>query len=107
MPQYTRSEAEALLPTVEPLVEDLRRRVAAFRRQPSEPVAQEIRALVTELAELGVEVKDPDQGLIDFRSDREGREVYLCWKLGEGTRIMYWHELDAGFAGRQRLDRLN
>lgn len=107
MPLYTRSEAEALLPTVEPLVEDLRRRVAAFRRQPSEPVAQEIRALVTELAELGVEVKDVDQGLIDFRADREGREVYLCWKLGEGPRILYWHELDTGFAGRQRLDRLN
>lgn len=107
MPQYTRAEAEALLPTVEPLVEDLRRRVAAFRRQPSEPVAQEIRAIVTELAELGVEVKDADQGLIDFRSERAGREVYLCWKLGEGSRIMFWHELEDGFAGRQRLDRLN
>src|SRR3990170_6619753 len=100
MPQYTRSEAEALIPTVEPLVEDLRRRVAAFRRQPSEPVAQEIRAIVTELAELGVEVKDADRGLIDFRSERGGREVYLCWKLGEGSRILYWHELEDGFAGR-------
>ncbi|HEX4744690.1 MAG TPA: DUF2203 family protein [Candidatus Limnocylindria bacterium] len=107
MPHLTRAEAEALLPKVEPLLEDLRRRVGAFRRQPSDPVAREIRALLAELAALGVEVKDPDQGLIDFRTMREGREVYLCWKLGEGARIMYWHDLETGYAGRRPLDRLN
>ena len=107
MPHLTRAEAEALLPKVQPLLEDLRRRVEAFRRQPSDPVAREIRALLAELATLGVEVKDPDQGLIDFRTMREGREVYLCWKLGEGARIMYWHELETGYAGRRPLDRLN
>ena len=107
MPHFTRAEAEALLPAVQPLLEDLRRRVQAFRRNPSDPVAREIRALLEELAKLGVEVKDPDQGLIDFRTMRDGREVYLCWKLGEGARILFWHDLETGFAGRRPLDRLN
>ena len=107
MPHLTRADAEALLPRVQPLLEDLRRRVESFRRNPSDPVAREIRALLEVLAGIGVEVKDPDQGLIDFRAIRDGREVYLCWKLGEGARIMYWHDLDAGYAGRRPLDRLN
>lgn len=107
MPHLTRAEAEALLPRVEPLLQDLRRRVEAFRRQPSDPVAREIRALLAELAELGAEVKDPGQGLIDFRAMRDGREVYLCWRLGEGPRIRYWHDLETGFAGRSPLDRPN
>jgi len=50
------------------------------------------------------ELTDIDQGLIDFRAEMDGREVYLCWKLGE-ERIDWWHELDAGFAGRQPLPR--
>ena len=54
------------------------------------------------LAEQGIEVKDLNQGLIDFPHLRRGRVVYLCWRLGEGD-IAYWHELDAGFAGRQEL----
>jgi hypothetical protein len=57
---------------------------------------------VQELEELGVELKDPARGLVDFRSIMEGREVYLCWLLGE-DEVAYWHELDAGFAGRQSL----
>ena len=55
-----------------------------------------------ELRKLGVELKDHMTGLIDFPSWMEGREVYLCWRLGEGE-ITHWHELDAGFAGRQKL----
>lgn len=54
------------------------------------------------LQELGCEVKDLDQGLVDFPSYRDGKLVYLCWKRGE-TRIRFWHDLDAGFAGRQPL----
>ena len=72
-----------MLPKVVPLVEDLQRRVAAYRRRPTDPVAREIEALFREIAELGVEVKDPDRGLIDFRSERRGREFYLCWQIGE------------------------
>ena len=97
MPTYTRAEAEALLPKVRPLLEDLQRRIAAYRRRPTDPVAREI-------AELGVEVKDPDLGLVDFRTVRRGREVYLCWKLGEGDRIAFWHDLETGFAGRKIIE---
>ena len=104
MSQFTRAEAEALLPKVQPLVEDLQRRVNAYRRRPSDPVAREIEALLRDIAELGVEVKDPDQGLIDFRTRMRGREVYLCWKLGEGSRISFWHDLETGFAGRKIIE---
>ena len=51
---------------------------------------------------LGIELKDLEHGLVDFPSWREGRVVYLCWRLDE-ERIGYWHELDAGFQGRQPL----
>lgn len=61
-----------------------------------------LRGFVDELQSLGVELKDPAQGLVDFRSESEGREVYLCWKHGEDD-IAFWHELNAGFAGRQPL----
>ena len=104
MPQFTRAQAEALLPTVRPLVEDLQRRVVAYRRRPSDPVAREIEALLREIAELGAELKDPDLGLIDFRGSLRGREVYLCWKLGEGERISFWHDLETGFAGRRIIE---
>jgi hypothetical protein len=103
MPRFSRAEAEALLPKVRPLLEDLRRRKVAFDRRRTEPVAREIRALLEEIAALGVEVKDPDLGLIDFRAMRRGREVYLCWRLGEGDRISWWHEIESGYAGRQPL----
>lgn len=54
------------------------------------------------LQELGLEVKDINQGLVDFPAQREGRGIYLCWRYDE-PRITHWHELDAGFAGRQPL----
>jgi len=52
--------------------------------------------------ELGCELKDIDQGLVDFPSYRDGKLVYLCWQRGE-DRIRFWHDLNAGFAGRQPL----
>jgi hypothetical protein len=61
-----------------------------------------MQALAEELAELGVELKDPFTGLVDFRTLFNGREVYLCWRLGE-SEVGHWHDLDAGFAGRQKL----
>jgi hypothetical protein len=57
---------------------------------------------VNELEELGVELKDDLTGLVDFRSLLDGREVYLCWRLGE-PEVGYWHELNAGVAGRNKL----
>ncbi len=64
---------------------------------------QALQALVNDLNDFGCELKDADSGLIDFLSMRNGREIYLCWLLGE-ERINYWHYLDTGFAGRQPLD---
>ena len=49
-------------------------------------------------------MKDPDRGLIDFRAKFRGREVYLCWQLGEGSHISYWHDLESGFAGRKLIE---
>ncbi|HEX9268763.1 MAG TPA: DUF2203 domain-containing protein [Candidatus Limnocylindria bacterium] len=103
MPRFTRAEAEALLPQVRPLLEDLKRRKAAHDRRPSAPVAREIEGLMREVAALGVEVKDLDNGLVDFLSTRNGEDVYLCWRLGEGDRIAWWHPLDTGFPGRRPL----
>lgn len=56
-----------------------------------------------ELRRLNVELKDYFTGLIDFRSMMDGREVYLCWRLGE-PEVAHWHELDAGFSGRKKVD---
>jgi hypothetical protein len=129
---FTLVEAEALLPTVRPILEAIRdarrelsrcegeiaRRLAPVRgnghhidgddlrrlRDGAADAVRVIRARAAELEALDVELKDPDSGLIDFRADRAGRVVYLCWRLGE-PRIDWWHELEAGFAGRQPLAR--
>jgi hypothetical protein len=55
-----------------------------------------------ELRQLGVELKDYFMGLIDFPSLMDGRVVYLCWRLDE-PEVAHWHELEAGFAGRQKI----
>lgn len=57
---------------------------------------------VDELRSLGVLLKDPIVGLVDFLTLVDGRDAYLCWKLGEDD-VAFWHELDAGFQGRQSL----
>ena len=58
---------------------------------------------VGELESLGVQLKDYSRGLIDFPSMREGRVVLLCWKADEGNQLEWWHDVEAGFAGRQPL----
>src|SRR5262249_8425800 len=65
-----------------------------------------LQTLVDELSEVGCELKDYQTGLVDFVGRHQGRDVYLCWKLGEGT-IGYWHELQTGFAGRQPVSVLD
>jgi hypothetical protein len=105
MPRFTRREADALIPTVRPLLEDLRRRKQAYDRRRSDPLLREMNALVAEIRKLGIEVKDLDLGLIDFATLRGEREVYLCWRLGEGDRVSWWHEIEAGYPGRQPLDQ--
>jgi hypothetical protein len=62
----------------------------------------QMKEYVQELHGLGVELKDYYTGLVDFPAWMKGHEVYLCWRLGE-PEVGHWHELDAGFAGRQKL----
>jgi hypothetical protein len=64
-------------------------------------IIEKLRTILREVAELGVEVKAAD-GLVDFRSKLHGRTVFLCWRYGE-EKVEYFHELDAGFAGRRPL----
>ena len=63
---------------------------------------QALRAELEYLAERGILLRDPDTGLIDFPAEREGRRVYLCWRLGEGP-VAYFHEETSGFNGRKPL----
>lgn len=79
----------------DPRAAELEREVGAL--------AAELESFQRELAALGVEFKDYTQGLVDFPALREGRIVYLCWRLGEPA-VEFWHEIDAGYAGRQPLE---
>ncbi len=124
---FTVDEANGLLPDLIPVLTELKAkkaaldeaRIALARLTPTmrsnghaaEAAAQERRlrdltlalaAGVRRITGQGVEIKDLDHGLIDFPSLRGDRVVYLCWRLGEGP-IAYWHEIDAGFAGRRPL----
>ena len=66
-------------------------------------ILMELTSLTSELESMGVQLKDFTRGLIDFPSLRDGRVVLLCWQLGEGDRVEWWHDIDAGFAGRTPL----
>jgi hypothetical protein len=76
-------------------------RIAALERD-AMTVARDIDAFEHELEELGIVLKDRRLGLIDFPGEIDGRRVWLCWRLGEPA-VQYWHDLDAGYAGRQPL----
>jgi hypothetical protein len=76
-------------------------RIAAIERD-AMAIAREIDAFEHELEALGIVLKDRRLGLVDFPGEIHGRRVWLCWRLGEPA-IQYWHDLDAGFAGRQPL----
>ena len=64
--------------------------------------AEKLQGYINELQALGVELKDLPKGLVDFPGIIDGREVCLCWMLGE-SEVAFWHEVDAGFVGRQSL----
>jgi hypothetical protein len=125
---FTVAEANALLPEIVPLLMEIRARkveldtalaaletlTAAMRLNGHAAEARDLEArihdITTELAagvehlnDQGIEIKSLDHGLIDFPSWRNDRVIYLCWRLGEGARIRYWHDIDSGFAGRQLL----
>jgi hypothetical protein len=129
-PLFTPEEANEALAEVRPLAERMvagrRSLAAAVRRQrelamriaanggdlsPGEvrdaaaDVDREVEAIAECVAALdaaGVQVKDMDEGLVDFPARHAGRDVLLCWKVGE-PEVAYWHGLDEGFAGRKPL----
>ena len=63
---------------------------------------QALKAEIERLSEENIVLRDPETGLIDFPGEREGRPVWLCWRLGE-DRGENWHEIDTGFSGRRPL----
>jgi len=63
---------------------------------------QRLQEYIDELRRLGVEPKGALEGLVDFPAVLDGKLVFLCWKLGE-AEVTHWHDLEAGFAGRQSL----
>ena len=126
---FTREEAESLLPQISIVLLQIQEHSKVMQQKEEElsvlhaqamgnghhlhirinklqkelaELIQTMQELIDELSSFGCELKDPTIGLIDFLSLRNGREVYLCWHLGE-ERINFWHYLDAGFAGRQPL----
>ena len=74
----------------------------AEKRRRAESFVEQLNEGLARINELGIELKDIDQGLLDFPHERDGRVVNLCWRLGE-DRIAWWHEIDVGFAGRQPI----
>ena len=66
-------------------------------------ILTELTLQLSDLEGLGVQLKDFERGLVDFPSLRDGRVVLLCWQLGEGDELEWWHDVDAGFAGRTPL----
>lgn len=80
-------------------------RDASILRDQLADTVQKLEQYVIELEALGIELKDYDTGLVDFPGRSEGRDVYLCWKLGE-EKVAWWHDLHTGFAGRQPASTL-
>jgi hypothetical protein len=76
---------------------------AAGRRAERDKAVQEAKDTLAEIDSIGVQVKDLEEGLLDFPSVMDGKPVLLCWKLGEPT-IAHWHTEEEGFAGRKPLD---
>jgi hypothetical protein len=127
---FTPEEANAALAEVEPLVERMvghrRAHVVALERQEElegrirgngggippaelaeaaaevERQARELAHTVDDIVELGVQVKDIDEGLVDFPALHRGETVLLCWRLGE-DEVGFWHSAVDGFAGRRPL----
>lgn len=125
MKLFTIQEANALLPSVRAIVgkiQQAHRNVSRYRdeaRKAAESAEKggggigagvvyataltELTGRIAELEILGVQLKDFERGLVDFPSLRDGRVVLLCWQMGEGDELEWWHDVDAGFAGRTPL----
>jgi len=125
MKLFTVEEANSLLPNVRPIVKKIQRahRSLIGYRSAAKHAAEgaelggggigngllyaqllvDLSVKAGQLETLGIQLKDYGNGLIDFPSMREGRVVLLCWKADEGDIIEWWHDVEAGFAGRQPL----
>jgi len=125
---FTLSEANRTLPLVKRVVQDIaslypgwqdlvsRYELIAAKARPDwgespeqlglksqiDDVARKINACLVELEQVGCEFKGFEEGLVDFHGKLDDREIFWCWRMGE-DRITHWHELDAGFAGRQPI----
>jgi len=125
MKVFTVEEANALLPTVRsilPKIQRAHRRLFSYHEEAKKAASGaeqgggglgdgsryaailiELTTQIGELESLGVQLKDFDRGLVDFPSLRDGRVVLLCWQIGEGNELEWWHDVDAGFGGRTPL----
>ena len=120
---FTPAEADRLLPALTQLLAELREAKESLTDEEAHGALAEasggngggtegrkvgeaflrVRRLLATIQEAEVVVRDIDRGLVDFPAVLDGREVYLCWRLGEES-VGFWHELDSGFRGRQPLD---
>jgi hypothetical protein len=117
---YTVDDANALLPELRDLLERIRiarQRLIRASRRITEKVAsdgggvagtdwfeaqRELRDEIVWLSERDIALRDPETGLLDFPGEREGEEVWLCWRLGE-DQVGWWHPLESGFLSRKPL----
>jgi hypothetical protein len=120
---FTLTEANQALETIRPLMEEvqqIRRKILAQQPETWEAIRRSagnggnpalskmvgtfdrLDDLLHRILATGAQIKDVNTGLLDFSALKDGREVYLCWKYGE-ERIEYWHEVEAGFAGRRPI----
>ena len=122
--RFTVAEANKTLPLVSRIVADIVKshdralqlqakleaepnsKSAGANQAELDKVMDRLQSFVSELADIGVELKDYQTGLIDFVGSHRGRDVYLCWKLGE-DKIAFWHEMNTGFAGRKSVNALD
>ncbi len=98
-----REELEELGAELTPLFEVIRHNGGHRKTPQFLELTGKFRDAIEEIQSYGCTIKDINPGLIDFPHLREGREVYLCWRSGEEA-VLYWHEVDAGFAGRQLVE---
>lgn len=120
---FTVAEANQVIEIIRPLMRQLlEMRASIHRKQPEAwPVLEKaagnggnkaasqvalefekMETLVKAIQGTGALLKDLNTGLVDFLTVRDGHEVYLCWRYGE-DEIHYWHEIDAGFSGRNPI----
>jgi len=103
---YTPKQANDLLPDVSAIVKEIvvrKRDADGAKGLQLEHAVTKLQEAIGRLEELGVVLKDPEIGLVDFPAVRLGKRVYLCWKMGE-TEVTHWHGLDEGYAGRKPID---